>query len=125
MVWRAPSVRLGRVGAALAGARWAHRAKAQAAAGLSGEGLAAAVASPPTTQRGSLRGVRLVLRLERATCLERSFVIQRWWLEAGVPLDVVIGVKQSPRGVKAHAWVDRFDRDQSDEFRVIRRHAAQ
>ncbi|MBO9531433.1 MAG: lasso peptide biosynthesis B2 protein [Solirubrobacteraceae bacterium] len=124
MAVQASSVRFGRVGAAWAGARWAHRAKRQAAAGLSDDGLAAAVDPPPTTEPGSLRGARVVLGFERATCLERSFVIQRWWLEYGVPLDVVIGVKSSSSGVKAHAWVDRFDRDQSDEFQVIRRHTA-
>jgi len=83
-----------------------------------------------------LRGARLSLRRDRATCLERSLVVQRWYASKGVALDVIIGVRRPEAaavagasgsgddGATAHAWVEHWDRDYSATFSEIRRVAA-
>jgi hypothetical protein len=42
----------------------------------------------------------------RASCLERSVVL--WWLldRRGIRTDLRVGVRQGPRQLEAHAWVD-------------------
>lgn len=90
------------------------------------DGLDVAVLAPRSVAPGTLRGARLALRFDRASCLERSLVIQRWWASKGVALDVVVGVRH-PRltdGALAHAWVDRYDVDCSDRYPEIRRATA-
>jgi hypothetical protein len=54
----------------------------------------------------SMTMATLWLRLRRATCLERSLVLQRWLFAAGQPHDVLIGVSPTEGSVEAHAWLD-------------------
>lgn len=49
------------------------------------------------------------LRWRRATCLERSLVVQAWLLASGEPHDLVIGVRRLHGRVIAHAWLDHED----------------
>lgn len=84
------------------------------------------VIPPPTTRRGSLRGARFALRRDRASCLERSLLIQRWYASHGIALDVIVGVRlpsasNDDREPTAHAWVEHWDADCSDRFAEIRR----
>ena len=47
-----------------------------------------------------------VLRIGRASCLERSLVLQRWLAAHEEPRDVVIGVAPPSTGFAAHAWLE-------------------
>lgn len=69
-------------------------------------GVRATIPLPPRVPRQAVRGVRWGLRARRATCLERSLVLQRWHLEHGEARDVVIGVKRARHQVLAHAWLE-------------------
>lgn len=85
--------------------------------------------APASVHRGTLRGARAALRRDRATCLERSLIVQRWWASKGVALDVLVGVRLPGAAggdgdATAHAWVDRWDADCSDRYAVIRRVSA-
>lgn len=114
---------IARVRAGAIGARWAIEQHRLVKGYLKQDGLGAQVQPPPTVRRGSLRGARAALWLRRASCLERSMILQRWWATRGVGLEVVIGVRNPNRhrGPMAHAWVDRFDRDWTHRFAEIRR----
>lgn len=114
---------ISRLRAGTAGARWAIEQHRLVKGHLKQDGLGAQVQPPPTVRRGSLRGARAALWLRRASCLERSMILQRWWATRGVGLEVVIGVRNPNRhrGPMAHAWVDRFDRDWTHRFAEIRR----
>lgn len=106
------------------GAWWASRAVQEIRAEVRAAGLNVPVPAPATTARGSLRGARVALRLRRASCLERSLVVQRWWASRGIALDVIVGVRHpsaAGRGPLAHAWVERWDDDWSPTFAEIRR----
>ncbi|MDQ8046077.1 MAG: lasso peptide biosynthesis protein [Solirubrobacteraceae bacterium] len=105
------------------GWRWARSAVAAMRRQVRTDGLDVTVIAPTSVAPGTLRGARIALRLDRASCLERSLVIQRWWAANGVSLDVIVGVRH-PRlteGDLAHAWVDRYDADCSDRYPEIRR----
>lgn len=115
---------ISRARAALRGARWAARSVSTIRDEVRGDGLGVTVAPPPTTSRGSLRGARIALRVRRASCLERSLVVQRWWASRGIALEVIVGVRHPDAigsGPLAHAWVDRWDDDWSPTFAEIRR----
>jgi hypothetical protein len=62
----------------------------------------------------------LVLRLRRATCLERSVVLQAWDAHHGRPREVVIGVARTGSSIGAHAWLAGEDAANRD-FREITR----
>jgi hypothetical protein len=62
-------------------------------------------AVPTSRAAGGLRAVEAVLRVRRASCLERAVVLQAWHLADGLARDVVIGVRSSS-GFEAHAWLD-------------------
>lgn len=94
----------------LRAAGWALRALRQLRRELPAAGLEARVAAPPNASADSVRGVELVLRLGRATCLERSLVVQRWLLARRRPHDVLVGVAGGADALDAHAWIDRYDR---------------
>lgn len=108
------------------GWRWARYALSVVRADVREDGLTVAVPPPLRAGPGSLRGTRIALRAGRASCLERSLVIQRWWASNGIALDVIVGVRHPSLtdGPTAHAWVDHFDADCSDRFAEIRRVAA-
>lgn len=61
---------------------------------------------PPLLPDHALRGVHAVLRRRDATCLERSLVLQKWFLRRGVARDVILGVTSPRTGFAAHAWLD-------------------
>jgi Transglutaminase-like superfamily len=54
-----------------------------------------------------LMGARLAM--QGATCLERSLIMQRWWMAMGRPHDLLIGVKSPRETTIAHAWLDDED----------------
>lgn len=72
-------------------------------------GLTARVVPPPVVPVASVRGIELALRARHATCLERSFVVQRWLLAQGREHDVLVGVAGGADALDAHAWIDRYD----------------
>jgi hypothetical protein len=62
---------------------------------------------PPDVPEPAARAVRLVLRRESPSCLERALVLQRWLAARGDPRDVVVGTEGGARGdFTAHAWLD-------------------
>lgn len=62
--------------------------------------------TPPAVGRDAVSAVQAVLRSGRATCLERSLVMQRWLRAQGDLRDVVIGVTPPGAGFSAHAWLE-------------------
>lgn len=94
----------------LRAAGWALRALRRLRRELPTAGLEVRVMAPPAAPRASVRGVELMLRLGRATCLERSLVVQRWLLARRCPHDVLVGVAGGADALDAHAWIDRYDR---------------
>jgi hypothetical protein len=63
---------------------------------------------PPAPRVGldATRGVRVALKLTRATCLQRSVVLQHWYAAHDVARDIVIGVTAPQAGFRAHAWLE-------------------
>jgi hypothetical protein len=109
-------------GADLRAARWADNALGQARAKLAAGPLADVVLSPPTVLPASgRRAVEVVLRLRRATCLERALVRQRWLAAHGVARQVVIGVGSPSEGFRAHAWLEGEDDIVSAQFSELTR----
>lgn len=96
----------------LRAAGWGLRALRQLRRELPGNGLTVRVMAPPAVPSASLRGIELALRMRRATCLERSLVVQRWLLARGREHDVVVGVAGGAEALDAHAWIDRYDADE-------------
>lgn len=68
-------------------------------------GVRAPVPPPPMVPPRAVRGVRWGLALRRATCLERSLVMQRWLVAHGIERDVLIGVAKDGGRTLAHAWI--------------------
>ena len=92
--------------AAWRGALWAARALVAARRQLRARPLGEVrVGAPPALPSRAERGVTAVLRRGRASCLERSLVLQRWHAAHGERHDVVIGVT-GPADFLAHAWLD-------------------
>jgi hypothetical protein len=106
----------------LRAAGWALLALRRLRGRISRDGLEVEVIAAPPSQSASVRGVELALRLRRATCLERSLVVQRWLLAQGRPHDVLVGVSGGVDAIDAHAWIDRYDADEQGEgYRVLTR----
>jgi hypothetical protein len=73
--------------------------------------LAVRVPGPLGASRGrGLRAVLAVLAAGRATCLERSVVLQAWLAAAGREHAVVVGIRPGAR-FTAHAWVEGLEAD--------------
>ena len=86
---------------------WALRAIILTKRRLRRDGLSAVVVpEPPRLPAHARRGVSIVLRHRRPTCLERALVLQRWLASRGTVRDVVIGVTGTSGGFQAHAWVE-------------------
>ena len=96
---------------AVVGVVWAWRALRALRRDLKVVGLEAVVAPCPRSvvSRPGELGVRSVLWLGRATCLERSLIVQRLLAVAGRPHEVAIGVKSADEAFAAHAWVVGHD----------------
>ncbi len=90
-------------------AAWALRAFSSVHAELREDGLSTKVPAPPPLPSRTLRTVEVVLRIRRATCLERALVVQRWFAARSVPRTVVVGISESPGAFAAHAWVEGHD----------------
>jgi hypothetical protein len=90
------------------GGAWAYRAHRRVQRDLRDGVSAPRVAPPPPSiPDRAARGVVNVLEARRASCLERSLVLQAWiGAHSGDAPDVVIGVRKSGDDVKAHAWLD-------------------
>jgi hypothetical protein len=72
----------------------------------SGELRAIALQPPRRRALAGRRGVKAVLWLGRASCLEGALVRQRFEAGRGVARDVVIGVGRPAERFGAHAWLD-------------------
>jgi len=101
-----PTVR-GGVWAALA----LHRLRRE----IPSDGLDVRVLAPPRIAPQSVRGVEVALRLRRATCLERSLIMQRWLMACGSRHDVLVGVGRGSGAIEAHAWIHRYDSEAEGE----------
>jgi len=98
-----------RLRAGSAAAAWAFAAHRRVRRTLPADGVHATVGTPPANlPMGAVRIVLGVLRVRRATCLERSLVLQAWLAGRGDRRDVVIGVRGAG-SVLAHAWVDGLE----------------
>jgi hypothetical protein len=97
-----------RAPANLRAAWWAQRALRRTRRELEGGGIerVPALSPPPSLPPAAIRGVLTVLHRRRASCLERSVVLQRWHAAHGQPLDLVIGVSPGPDRFGAHAWLE-------------------
>lgn len=90
----------------LRAARWANRALNEARRKLAAGQLEELRLPPAPTPATGVRGVRVVLRLRRHSCLEGALVRQSWQAARGDRRAVVIGVGRPSEGFGAHAWLD-------------------
>lgn len=72
-------------------------------------GLHVRVSTPPFPSRRLTAIVEAWLRTRRATCLERSLIMQRWLLGIDEPHALLIGVGPVSGKAVAHAWLDHED----------------
>lgn len=63
-------------------------------------------ATPPALPPSARMAVLGVLQRTRASCLERSVILQAWDAAHGRPCDLIIGVTAPGGGFQAHAWLD-------------------
>jgi hypothetical protein len=68
--------------------------------------LETGITDPPRQRIGSTRIIEQWLDWRRATCLERSLIIQRSLWAAGRRHDLLIGVVRADGKITAHAWLD-------------------
>ena len=85
---------------------WGVRSVRIARTKLRAGALAVMLPAPPAISVTGVRGVRLAARVLRASCLERSLVLQRWYLQQGREIDVLIGVARDGDATLAHAWLE-------------------
>jgi hypothetical protein len=90
---------------------WSFVALSRLRRELPGLGTSATVLAPPRILVAGLPGVYAVLRRRKATCLERSLVLQRWLASQGRPTEVVIGVSAPGEAFAAHAWLADYGFD--------------
>ena len=92
----------------LATSGWALVQLRRVRGALAAGSLASVVVSvPPRVLPGRARRAAVVaLRLGRATCLQRSLILQAWDRAHGRDRAVVIGVTAPGDGFRAHAWLD-------------------
>jgi hypothetical protein len=106
------------------GAGWAMLALHRLRREIPSEGLDVHVLAPRAASPRGVRGVEASLRLRRATCLERSLIVQRWLMAYGSLHDVLVGVNGGTGSMEAHAWIDRYDSEDEGDgegFRVLTR----
>ena len=91
----------------ISAALWAMRAQASTRRGLRTHRVDTIVVRPaPRLSLDATRGVTAALRYSRATCLQSSLVLQRWYADHGVERDLVMGVTPMRSGFRAHAWLE-------------------
>jgi hypothetical protein len=90
---------------------------------LSRDGLKAAHAGvrPLPIERGRGLVVHRTLSVFRATCLERSLILQSWHASTGDPRDLVIGVSGPGEEFGAHAWLDGLETPADRVFHELTR----
>jgi SAM-dependent methyltransferase len=76
---------------------------------------------PLPVERSHDRIVRATLRVGRASCLERSLILQAWHAQSGELRDVVIGVTAPGDEFGAHAWLDGLEPASESDFHELRR----
>jgi hypothetical protein len=94
----------------LRGAAWAAGALRRVRRDVRASGLRARVEQPAGIGPGGLKGVLLLARAARATCLERSLILQAWHLSQGRAYEILVGVEMAGSGVEAHAWLGGWER---------------
>ena len=87
---------------------------------LGPRGLEATVVPPPPLEPYALRGVRFATSVGRASCLERSLILQQWFGAHGTTYDILVGVDSSNSDFKAHAWLEGYD-DPVEEYTILTR----
>ena len=103
--------------ATLRAAIWAGRALREVRGALPSDGLDVVVRPPPELPQHAVRGIKAVVWLSRATCLERSLLLQRWLAAHGAPHPLVVGTSIA-KGFEAHAWVRGVD-EEPDGYEVL------
>jgi hypothetical protein len=105
---------------------WALQALRRVRAELERSGIdaAAATPTPPAIPGEAVRGVYAVLRRRRATCLERSLVMQAWLAAHGDARALIIGVTPPGENFHAHAWLEGEYPCHPGEFTELTRRGA-
>ena len=85
---------------------------------------AAEVSDPPALPSDAIRGVSAALRRTRASCLERSLVLQRWYAAHGQRRDLIIGVTAPGEEFRAHAWLEGDHPCHDGEYTELLRRSA-
>jgi hypothetical protein len=94
----------------LRAAWWTMRSVHRLRVGLRTNGLKAELTMPPPLPSSAVRGVTATAGCMRATCLERSLLLQKWLLAHGRPHTLVIGVPApGDEPFIAHAWLEGHD----------------
>jgi hypothetical protein len=105
---------------------WTRRAARSARSQLErGEVSDVRVPPAPDVPIEASRGVRVALERLNETCLVESLVRQRWLLDHGKPVDLVIGVNDDGQPFGAHAWLEGDPPSSADGFAEITRIPAQ
>jgi hypothetical protein len=107
--------------ASLRAAVWSARALSRLRRDLRTTGIEAAVVAPPSLPDQAVRGVNGILRRRSATCLERSLVLQKWYLARGIARDVIVGVTGPRTNFAAHAWLEGDAAEDGKPFHELRR----
>ncbi len=109
--------------ARLRAAGWAVRALRALRRELPQTGLRSRPPSPPPLPADALAGVAIGVRAGRASCLERSLILQRWLASHGRRHDVLVGVSTAA-GFEAHAWLEGLEDGSGGGYVVLERIAA-
>jgi transglutaminase superfamily protein len=91
------------------GGRHALRALRSVRRDLPHRGFETRAPELPALSLPGVRGGRLALRLARASCLERSLVLQGMLAARGERHTLLIGVARPGSGLEAHAWLAGYD----------------
>ena len=106
----------------LRAALWANFALQRLRRDLRRSHLAEVQVRPPRfVSPEATRGVTGLLRRRKATCLERSLVLQRWYAAQGIPRTVIIGVRAPSEGFAAHAWLEGDPAETGQPFSELHR----
>jgi hypothetical protein len=106
----------------LLAAWWALEALKAVRSRLAAGELRGIVLAPPRrVALGGRWGVRLVLWLRHASCLESALIRQRFSAATGDRRDVVIGVSRPSARFGAHAWLDGERDGERFELRELTR----
>jgi hypothetical protein len=76
---------------------------------------------PLPVERGRGLVVRTTLSVLKASCLERSLILQAWHASTGDPRDIVIGVSGPGEPFGAHAWLAGLETPADAGFHELHR----